>query len=112
MTVHALAACSTSLWLGSGNGGADFAALSARQFDPGRTPLREFGTFTFTVVRSNSSVASSVFYSLAHGTTDASDVSGSTSGSLNWAAGDTGSRTITMNVVADPTLEADETFSI
>ena len=67
--------------------------------------------FTFTVTRSSSLGTSSVNYALAHGTTTADDVSGTTSGTVSFASGET-SKVVTINVVGDTTIELNETFSV
>jgi F420-dependent methylenetetrahydromethanopterin dehydrogenase len=67
--------------------------------------------FTFTVTRSSGVGTSSVNYALAHGTTTADDVSGTTSGTVSFASGET-SKLVTINVVGDTTIELNETFSV
>ena len=67
--------------------------------------------FTFTVTRSSGLGTSSVDYALAHGTTTADDVSGTTSGTVSFASGET-SKVVTINVVGDTTIELNETFSV
>jgi hypothetical protein len=108
----------TSLGSGSYNFNADFgpdqslavlsiAALSADKPEGNNqtTP------FTFTVTHSGSTaIASSVNWNIGANQSpaaDASDFIGATSGTLNWAAGDGGSKTITIGVNGDTTYEGD-----
>jgi Calx-beta domain/Peptidase M10 serralysin C terminal len=67
--------------------------------------------FTFTVTRSNGAGASSANWALQHTTTAAADFSGSTTGLVSFADGET-SKVITLNVTGDTTSENDETFSV
>ena len=67
--------------------------------------------FSFTVSRSSGVGTASVHYALAHGTTTADDVSGTTSGTVSFASGET-SKVVTINVVGDTTIELNETFSV
>src|SRR3954447_25126981 len=69
--------------------------------------------FTFTVARSGSTaVTSSVNYAVSGGTANAADFGGTLpSGTVSFAAGET-SRTITVNVSGDTTVEPDETFDV
>lgn len=82
-------------------------ASSTRQpeGDSGTTPV------TFTVTRTAGVGASSVAWAIEHGTTSTVDFSGPTSGIIEFASGET-SRTITVNVIGDTALEADEAFSV
>ncbi|WP_290703118.1 Calx-beta domain-containing protein [Amphritea sp.] len=67
---------------------------------------------TFTVTRSGDlSGTSTMDYELLHGTTDAADVTGSTSGSLVFTAGQS-SKTVTIQVVGDVTVEDAENFNL
>jgi hypothetical protein len=69
-------------------------------------------TMTFTVTRTgDTSGASSVDWALAHGTTNAADFTGATSGTVNFAAGAT-TGTITLQVNGDTAFEPNETFTI
>ncbi|CAH2030771.1 Calx-beta domain-containing protein [Trichlorobacter ammonificans] len=69
-------------------------------------------TMTFTITRSGDTTGtSSMTWTLYHGTTAAGDVSGATSGTVSFSAGET-SKTISVTVVGDTTPEADETFTI
>jgi hypothetical protein len=67
--------------------------------------------FTFTVTRTNGVGASTANWSVVNGTSNAADFTGSTTGTVSFAAGET-SKTITVNVVGDTTIEATETFSV
>jgi Ca2+-binding RTX toxin-like protein len=67
--------------------------------------------FTFTVTRSSGVGASTANWSTVHGATDAADFSGTTTGTVSFAAGET-SKTITVNVVGDTTVETVEAFSV
>ncbi|MEY4906724.1 MAG: hypothetical protein RL260_442 [Pseudomonadota bacterium] len=67
--------------------------------------------FTFTVTRNSGLGTSSAAWAIAHGTTSAADFSGATSGTVSFASGET-SKTITVNVVGDTTVETAETFSV
>ena len=67
--------------------------------------------FTFTVTRSSGVGAASVGYALVHGTTVAADFSGTTTGTVNFLAGET-SKVITVYAVADTAIEGNETFSV
>jgi hypothetical protein len=67
--------------------------------------------FTFTVTRNSDIGTSSANWTLAHGTTNASDFSGSTRGTVSFANAET-MKTITVNVVGDTVPEKDETFSV
>ena len=67
---------------------------------------------TFTVTRANGSDGSvSAIWSVAHGTTEAADFAGATSGTVLFAAGET-SRTITIRVAGDLAVEPTETFRV
>jgi len=81
-------------------------ATAVRENDSGTTAV------TFTVTRSGDlSVASTMSWQLLHGTTEAGDFSGATTGALSFSVGQS-SKTITVNVAGDTTLESDETFQI
>jgi len=68
-------------------------------------------TFNFTVSLSGSNtLGASVSYSTANGTATAGSDYVSASNTLTWAAGDTSSRTISVTVNGDTTVEPDETF--
>ena len=75
--------------------------------DSGTTP------FTFTVTRSGSTVGtSSVSYAVSGGTANTADFGGTVpSGTVSFAAGET-SKTITLNVSGDTTVEPDESFNV
>jgi len=69
-------------------------------------------TLNFTVTRSGDLTgASSMDWSLLHGTTAAGDFTGATSGSISFAAGES-SKIISVTVVGDITPEAAESFTI
>lgn len=67
--------------------------------------------FTFTVTRSAGIGTTSVNYNVAHMGTAASDFSGPTGGTVNFADGET-SRTITLDVVGDGVVETTEGFKV
>ncbi len=70
--------------------------------------------FTFTVTRAGTTTAaSSASYAVTGGTASATDFTGGTlpSGTVSFAAGET-SKTITINVAGDTTIESDETFTV
>lgn len=67
--------------------------------------------FRFEVTRSAGQGTSSVGYTLVHGSTSASDFSGATAGTVQFADGQT-SQTITLTAVADTSVEDDERFSV
>lgn len=67
--------------------------------------------FTFTVTRSSTEGAASVQWAVRHGTTDAADFSGATSGVVSFAAGQI-SQTLTLLVAGDRLREVDEAFSV
>lgn len=84
------------------------------QFAAGTASVSE-GTPTFSigVTRTNSTIgAVSVNYSTASGTaTSAADFTAS-SGTLNWSAGDSAAKTISVPIANDSVLEVGETFTI
>ena len=69
--------------------------------------------FTFTVTRSGSTAGtSSASYAVSGGTANAADFGGTLpSGTVSFAAGET-SKTVTLNVSGDTTVEPDETFDV
>ena len=69
--------------------------------------------FTFTVTRSGSTAGtSSASYAVSGGTADAADFGGTLpSGTVSFAAGET-SKTVTLNVSGDTTVEPDESFNV
>src|SRR3954452_11355655 len=69
--------------------------------------------FTFTVTRSGSTIGtSSVSYAVSGGTANAADFGGTLpSGTVSFAAGET-SKSITVNVSGDTTVEPDESFNV
>lgn len=83
------------------------------QFDAATASVNESaGTLTLNVTRTGSTTgAASVKYASAVGTATAADFT-ATSGTLNWAAGDAGSKTITVPIANDALVEALETFSV
>ena len=97
------------------------AALAVDPTNPGTVSINDVtvaegdsGTtdMTFTVTRAQGSDgAVSVDWSIAHGTTDASDFTGTTSGTLAFADGET-SKTITVTVTGDVTVEPTEGFTL
>ena len=69
-------------------------------------------TLSFTVTRSGDlSGTSTMDWTLLHGTTNAADFTGATSGSISFGANES-SKTISVTVVGDITPEQAETFSI
>ncbi len=66
--------------------------------------------FTFTVTRTGNA-DTTVNWTLNHVTSTAADFSGAVSGAVSFGAGDS-TKTITVNVVGDTAIEANETFSI
>ena len=70
-------------------------------------------TFTFTVSMSGSNtLGASVSYATADGTATAGSDYVTASSTLTWAAGDTSSKTISITVNGDTTVEPDETFYV
>ncbi|HEX8443383.1 MAG TPA: Calx-beta domain-containing protein [Allosphingosinicella sp.] len=91
-------------------GAFSIADASAAEGDSGTTPI------TFTVTRgSSSNVAASVSYAVTlpggNGGASANDVSGTLTGTLNFAANEF-SKTITLSVTGDTLVEGDETFTV
>lgn len=84
---------------------------AAPAFSVGNVSTNEgAGTMTFTVTKAgNTDVASSVDYATADGTATAGSDYISTSGSLNFAAGET-SKTVTVNITDDSVFEGSETL--
>jgi hypothetical protein len=71
------------------------------------------GTLTLSASRTGGSAgAASVQYATAGGTATAGADFTATSGSLNWADGESGSKSVTVTVVNDTTVEAAETFTV
>src|SRR3954452_24651479 len=83
------------------------AQMSKLEGASGPTP------FTFTVTRSGSTAGtSSASYAVSGGTANAADFGGTLpSGTVSFAAGET-SKTITVNVSGDTTVEPDESFNV
>ncbi len=70
-------------------------------------------SFTFTVSMSGTnSQGASVSYATANGTATAGSDYVATSGTLTWVAGDVSSKTISITVNGDTTVEPDETFYV
>ena len=69
--------------------------------------------FTFTATRSGSTIGtSSASYAVSGGTANAADFGGTLpSGTVSFAAGET-SKTVTLNVSGDTTVEPDESFNV
>ncbi len=59
-----------------------------------------------------SSGAASVQYATANGSAIAGLDYGAASGTLNWAAGDAGAKTITLSILFDPAVEPQESFTL
>jgi hypothetical protein len=102
----------TSFTVGGGGGATvSIAAVtaSAAEGDAGST------IFSFTVTRSDGSGAASVDFDLANiggaGQADAGDFTGTTSGTVNFADGET-TATIDIEVLGDTSTEPNETFSV
>src|SRR5207237_6472216 len=97
--------------------GASVLAISALSADKAEGNGGGTTPFTFTVTRAGgTSGASSVSWQVGAGASpsaDGGDFSGGVlpSGTVNFAAGDT-SKTITVNVVADATVEHNENFVV
>jgi hypothetical protein len=73
----------------------------------------EGGTATFQVIRNAPAAGPvTVDYSTAAGTATAGDDFTPASGTLTWAAGESGVKTIAVPVAADTPAEGDETFSV
>ena len=71
------------------------------------------GSVTITVTRTGgSSGAVSVDYATADNTATAPSDYAATSGTLNWADGDTASKTFSVSIVDDSTLELTEAFNV
>ena len=87
---------------------------STIQFDAAGASVNESaGTVTLNVTRiGNTAGAASVKYATATGTALAAGDFATTSGTLNWGAGDSGAKTITVPIVNDTLVEAAETFSV
>jgi hypothetical protein len=85
---------------------------STLQFSPASYTVSEPGTVTLTVTRTGSAAqAASVGFATANGSADANDFT-PTTGTLNWPAGDSTSRTISVLITDDPTSEGSETFVV
>jgi hypothetical protein len=71
------------------------------------------GTLTLTAARAvGSAGAASVQYATAGGTATSGTDFTAASGSLNWADGESGSKSVTITVANDTTVEAAETFTV
>lgn len=83
------------------------ATASVTEGNSGTTSL------TFTVTRTSSTSASSVNYAVSSGTATADDFVGNTlpAGTVNFATNET-SKTISIAIAGDTTVEADETFNV
>jgi hypothetical protein len=84
------------------------------QFDSATYSVKEdAGSITITVNRINgTSGAASVDYATSDGTaTDGSDYTGA-SGTLNWAAGEGGAKTFTVDIINDTLVEKAETINL
>jgi hypothetical protein len=77
------------------------------------TVAEDAGTVTLTATRSGGSAgAASVQYATTAGTATAGSDFTAASGSLNWADGESGSKTVTVAIINDTTVEASETFTV
>jgi hypothetical protein len=84
---------------------------SAASLAEGTTTTGGTTPYTFTVTRDVGLGTSTVSWAVVNRTTSVSDFSGTTSGTLTFAAGET-SRTVTVQVAADAAIEADELFDV
>lgn len=84
---------------------------SATSLNEGTTTTGSTTPYTFTVTRDVGIGTSTVGWAITNRTTTALDFSGTTSGSLSFAAGET-TKTITIQVAADATVEANEVFDV
>ncbi|EMI42520.1 lamin tail domain-containing protein [Rhodopirellula sp. SWK7] len=97
--------------LGDDPGGATTVSVSALDADKAEG---NSGTtaFTFEVTRGGDVTGTSdVTWTLNHVDTDAADFSGSLTGTVSFAATET-SKTVTVDVVGDTTVESDEDFTV
>ncbi len=84
----------------------DFASTASTVFE-------NAGTVTLTIQRSGgSSGAASVQFSTADGSAAAGSDYDAASGTVNWADGETGAKTLSLTVRDDSASEADETFTV
>jgi Ca2+-binding RTX toxin-like protein len=74
-------------------------------------PMPEAGAITFTVTRSGSGTASTVYLSTTPGTANDADYTGLTKFALDFAANET-SKTVSIGVAQDNTIEATESFAL
>jgi hypothetical protein len=71
------------------------------------------GTLTLTATRTGgSSGAASAQYATANGTATAGSDYTAASGALNWADGESGSKTVTISITNDTAVESVETFTV
>ena len=90
----------------------DGATPTTANIEVANASITEGGVLSFEVTRSGiTSSAVSVDYTITDVTTDSSDYSGATSGTVNFAAEDT-AETITLQTVDDSILEGDETLEV
>ena len=91
-----------------GGGGGGILALATVA-----ATVSEGGTAVLTVVRDGAAVgAASVDFATASGSATAGSDFTSTTGTLNWADGDSASKTIAINTTNDTTDEGVETFTV
>ena len=112
---------SGNAFAGIGAGGLDFTTAAAQSFAIAATdaskPEGNVGTtpFTFTVTRANPTGTATVDWSVTglggSGQASAADFSGAIAGTLTFTGMET-SKTITLDVVGDLAVEANETFSV
>ena len=90
----------------------DVASPGTLQFSSSTYSINENGaSVTITITRTGgSSGAVGVSYSTSNGTATAGSDYTSTSGTLNWADGDTADKTFTVNIADDGAVEGNETF--
>ncbi|MGB3167105.1 MAG: lamin tail domain-containing protein, partial [Alteraurantiacibacter sp.] len=109
-----LAATAGTLNAGQTFGGGSAPQPGALSVDDVSTIEGDSGTtaFVFTVTRSGGSDgAVSTDWAVAFGSADAADLTGATSGTVNFADGET-SAIITVSVIGDTAIEADESFTV
>ncbi len=92
---------------------ADDDAGGTVQFSVASITVNEnAGTATLTVTRAGGNSAASVDYATAPGSATSPADFTATTGTLNWAAGDTSNRTITVPIINDTLPEGTETFTV
>ncbi|MCG2661845.1 MAG: hypothetical protein L6437_16570, partial [Kiritimatiellae bacterium] len=89
-------------------------SVGTLQFSASSTSVNEnAGSVTLTVTRTNgSSGAASVNYATSNGTASAGTDYTATSGTINWADGNSDSKTITILISDDSVVDGDKTFTV